>query len=143
LKCKSYHLCDCHVMCFPLFSSRCKIPFFGSAFHVSSGGHDLGLTKVSVAADYSDSVPDSSFYGYHPLEDLKPSKRVQETKLSASEVARTTVEVYSRETTQTMTSYGLEQCGVLLFLSMREHGIHFLLVGEQQCCAGVSWSYSL
>jgi len=126
-----------------VLSSRCKIPFFGSAFHVSSGGHDLGLTKVSVAADYSDSVPDSSFYGYHPLEDLKPSKRVQETKLSASEVARTTVEVYSRETTQTMTSYGLEQCGVLLFLSMREHGIHFLLVGEQQCCAGVSWSYSL
>ena len=75
------------------FSSRCKIPSFGSAFHVATGGHDLGLTKVSVAADYSDSVPDSSFYGYHPLEDLKPGKRVQETKLSPAEVARTTVEV--------------------------------------------------
>ncbi|CAN8254224.1 unnamed protein product [Cochlearia groenlandica] len=76
-------------------SSRCKVPLFGSAFHVSYGGHDLGLTKVSVAADYSDSVPDSSFYGYHPLEDVKPSKRVQETKLSAPEVARTTVEANS------------------------------------------------
>uniref|UniRef100_A0A1J3CJP9 DUF2470 domain-containing protein n=1 Tax=Noccaea caerulescens TaxID=107243 RepID=A0A1J3CJP9_NOCCA len=75
-----------------VLSSRCKIPFLGSAYHVSSGGHDLGLTKVSVAADYSDSVPDSSFYGYHPLEELKPCKRVQETKLSAAEVARTTVE---------------------------------------------------
>ncbi|KAF3571806.1 hypothetical protein F2Q69_00062151 [Brassica cretica] len=78
-----------------VLSSRCKIPCFGSAFHVATGGHDLGLTKVSVAADYSDSVPDSSFYGYHPMEDLKPGKRVQETKLSPAEVARTTVEANS------------------------------------------------
>nr|VDD62312.1 unnamed protein product [Brassica oleracea] len=72
--------------------SRCKIPVSGSAFHVSTGVHDLGLTKVSVAADYSDSVPDSSLYGYHPLEELKPCKRVRQTKLSPAEVARTTVE---------------------------------------------------
>ncbi|WZZ66645.1 hypothetical protein YC2023_078015 [Brassica napus] len=71
---------------------RCKIPVSGSAFHVSTGVHDLGLTKVSVAADYSDSVPDSSLYGYHPLEELKPCKRVRQTKLSPAEVARTTVE---------------------------------------------------
>ncbi|KAF3518152.1 hypothetical protein DY000_02061751, partial [Brassica cretica] len=71
---------------------RCEIPVSGSAFHVSTGGHDLGLTKVSVAADYSDSVPDSSLYGYHPLEELKPCKRVRQTKLSPAEVARTTVE---------------------------------------------------
>lgn len=30
---------------------------------------------------------------YHPLEELKPGKRVQETKLSPAEVARTAVEV--------------------------------------------------
>ncbi|KAL0663039.1 hypothetical protein Bca4012_099876 [Brassica carinata] len=45
---------------------RCKISAFGSAFHVSTGGHDLGLTK--------------------------PCKRVRQTKLSPAEVARTTVE---------------------------------------------------
>uniref|UniRef100_M4CGN8 DUF2470 domain-containing protein n=1 Tax=Brassica campestris TaxID=3711 RepID=M4CGN8_BRACM len=78
-----------------VLSSRCKVPLFGSAFHVSTGGHDLGLTKVSVAADYSDSVPDSSLYGYHPLEELKPCKRVRQTKLSPAEVARTTVEAYT------------------------------------------------
>ncbi|WZZ05364.1 hypothetical protein YC2023_091285 [Brassica napus] len=32
---------------------------------------------------------------YHPLEELKPGKRVQETKLSPAEVARTAVEVYA------------------------------------------------
>ncbi|KAG5384214.1 hypothetical protein IGI04_035684 [Brassica rapa subsp. trilocularis] len=30
---------------------------------------------------------------YHPLEELKPGKRVQETKLSPAEVARTAVEL--------------------------------------------------
>lgn len=60
-------------------------------------GRDYCLSKVQVAADYSDSVPDSPKYmgnqGYHPLEELKESKRIQEKRLTAAEVARTTVEV--------------------------------------------------
>lgn len=60
-------------------------------------GHDLCLSKVCVAADYSDSVPDSSSYmskqGYHPLEELKISHDTRPTRLSSAEIARTTVEV--------------------------------------------------
>ena len=77
---------------------RCRNPYFGSTqFHWLSIGHDLCLWKVSVAADYSDSVPDSSSYmtnrGYHPLEELKVCKKIRETKLTDAEIARTTVEV--------------------------------------------------
>ncbi|GLT96763.1 hypothetical protein SLE2022_143640 [Rubroshorea leprosula] len=80
------------------FKSRNKI--FGSTqFHWLSIGSELSPSKVSVAADYSDSVPDSSNYisnqGYHPLEELKVRKRIRETKLSMSEIARTTVEANS------------------------------------------------
>ncbi|XP_022956048.1 uncharacterized protein At3g49140-like isoform X1 [Cucurbita moschata] len=75
-------------------------PIFGSTeFHWLSKGRDLCLSKVSVAADYPDSVPDSSSYltnkGYHPLEDLKVRKRARNTELTAAEVARTAVEVNS------------------------------------------------
>lgn len=60
-------------------------------------GHELCLSKVCVAADYSDSVPDSSSYasnqGYHPLEDLKVCHNKRQTTLSSVEIARTTVEV--------------------------------------------------
>ncbi|KAL2582827.1 hypothetical protein AAZV13_14G031500 [Glycine max] len=39
----------------------CKSPFFGSPHLLwLSTGHDLCLSKVNVAADYSDSIPDSS-----------------------------------------------------------------------------------
>lgn len=80
------------------FSVRCRNPFFGSTqFHWLSVGRDLSLSKVLVAADYSDSVPNSSSYesnqGYHPLEELKVCKRIQEIQLSSAEIARTTVEV--------------------------------------------------
>lgn len=82
-----------------LSGRRCKNPLFGSSFHGSSLAHDLCFPKVSVAADYSDSVPDSSDYvtkgGYHPLEELKPCRRRQDAKLSEAEMARTTVEAYS------------------------------------------------
>lgn len=79
-------------------SFRCKNPFFGSTqFHWLSAGHDLCLSKVSVAADYPDSVPDSSGYmsnqAYHPLEEVKVSRRIRDTKLTSAEIARTTVEV--------------------------------------------------
>ncbi|RVW59940.1 hypothetical protein CK203_086933 [Vitis vinifera] len=71
---------------------------FGSTqFQWLPAGRDYCLSKVQVAADYSDSVPDSPKYmgnqGYHPLEELKESKRIQEKRLTAAEVARTTVEV--------------------------------------------------
>lgn len=60
-------------------------------------GHDLCLSKICVAADCSDSIPDSSSYmnkhGYHPLEELKVSNDVPPAKLSSAEIARTTVEV--------------------------------------------------
>ncbi|KAE8713564.1 Pentatricopeptide repeat (PPR) superfamily protein isoform 2 [Hibiscus syriacus] len=84
----------------PGISFRCKDPFFGSTqFHWLSVGRDLSLSKVLVAADYSDSVPNSSSYGsnqgYHPLEEIKVCKRIQETKLSSAEIARTTVEANS------------------------------------------------
>uniref|UniRef100_A0A6P3Z1P9 uncharacterized protein At3g49140-like isoform X1 n=1 Tax=Ziziphus jujuba TaxID=326968 RepID=A0A6P3Z1P9_ZIZJJ len=72
-------------------------PIFGSTqFHWLSIGHDVCPWKVSVAADYSDFVPDSSSYrtkgGYHPLEELKVCKKSRETKLTSAEIARTTVE---------------------------------------------------
>lgn len=79
-------------------SFRCKNPLFGSMqFNWQSAGHDLCLSKVSVAADYPDSVSDSSSYmsnrAHHPLEELKVSRGIRDTKLSSAEIARTTVEV--------------------------------------------------
>ncbi|KAG4149189.1 hypothetical protein ERO13_D05G326200v2 [Gossypium hirsutum] len=87
----------CKVTDSPGISVRCRNLFFGSTqFHWLSMGRDLSLSKVLVAADYSDSVPNPSSYesnqGYHPLEELKVSKRIQEIQLSSAEIARTTVE---------------------------------------------------
>ncbi|XP_028956721.1 uncharacterized protein At3g49140 isoform X3 [Malus sylvestris] len=81
----------------PGISFNCRNPLFGSTqFHWLSNGHDLCHSKVSVAADYSDSVPDSSSYltsqGYHPLEEVKVCKMIRDTKLTSAEIARTTVE---------------------------------------------------
>ncbi|XP_021610841.1 uncharacterized protein At3g49140 isoform X3 [Manihot esculenta] len=77
-------------------SCRYSSPYFGTQFHWSSAGRDHCLWKVSVAADYSDSVPDSSSYtnerSYHPLEDIKVNRRTRETQLTSAEMARTTVE---------------------------------------------------
>ncbi|KAJ6401308.1 hypothetical protein OIU84_016677 [Salix udensis] len=78
-------------------SIRYRNPFFGSTqFQWSSVNRELCLLKVSVAADYSDSAPDSSNHtshqGYHPLEEVKNSKRTRETQLTSAEIARTTVE---------------------------------------------------
>ncbi|KAJ7960585.1 Pentatricopeptide repeat (PPR) superfamily protein [Quillaja saponaria] len=79
-----------------LTGTRCKTPVFGSTqFHWLPLGHDLCLSKVCVASDYSDSVPDSSNMsnqGYHHLEDLKVSRKIRQSKLSSAEIARTTVE---------------------------------------------------
>ncbi|XP_065867531.1 uncharacterized protein At3g49140 [Euphorbia lathyris] len=77
-------------------SIRYKNPYFGSTqFHWSSVGHDHSLWKVSVAADYSDSVPDSSSYSrhqYHPLEEVKVNRNIRETQLTSAEIARTALE---------------------------------------------------
>lgn len=80
-----------------LFIFRCKSPFFGSSrFFWQSTGHDF-VSKIGVAADYSDSIPDSSSYmgkqGYHPLEELKVSNDLPPARLSSAEIARTTIEV--------------------------------------------------
>lgn len=84
-------------MIFPL-CFRCRTLLFGSAqVHWLHIGRNLCLSRTLVAADYPDSLPDSSNYisdrGYHPLEEVKASKRIRETKLTSAEVARTTIEV--------------------------------------------------
>ncbi|XP_031382609.1 uncharacterized protein LOC116196838 isoform X2 [Punica granatum] len=73
---------------------------FGSAqIHWLHVGRNLCLSRISVAADYSDSLPDSSNYisdhGYHPLEEVKAGKTIRDTKLTSAEIARTTIEACS------------------------------------------------
>ncbi|CAN1731984.1 Uncharacterized protein At3g49140 [Linum perenne] len=70
---------------------------FGSrSSHWSCGRRELSNMKVAVAADYSDSFPDSSSYtsarGYHPLEEVKVAKMMRQPQLTSAEIARTTVE---------------------------------------------------
>lgn len=82
---------------FFLCSFRCKHPLYGGSFSfISSIEHDVCLSKVGVAADYSDSIPDSSNcggnMGYHPLEDVKERKR-KDKMLTDAEIARTVAEV--------------------------------------------------
>ncbi|KAK3015317.1 hypothetical protein RJ639_006165 [Escallonia herrerae] len=81
-------------------SLRCENPLFGETrVHWLPLGRKICISKVSVAADYSDSVPDSSNYvsdkGYHPLEELKDHKRVRDTKLTSAVIAKTAVEASS------------------------------------------------
>ncbi|KAK9058514.1 hypothetical protein SSX86_023356 [Deinandra increscens subsp. villosa] len=77
-----------------------KKPFLGDVqFTGWHTGRKNRLSKVSVAADYPDSVPESSNYvannGYHQLEEIKSCKRVRETKLTSAEMAKTTIEANS------------------------------------------------
>ncbi|PSS35894.1 hypothetical protein CEY00_Acc00204 [Actinidia chinensis var. chinensis] len=79
------------------FGIRCRSPFVGAKkSHWLHMEREICISKVSVAADYSDSVPDSSSYlhnhGYHPLEELKIRESIADTKLTPAEIARTTVE---------------------------------------------------
>ncbi|XP_075512004.1 uncharacterized protein At3g49140 isoform X1 [Primulina tabacum] len=81
-------------------SFRIKNPFIGATqinwFH---RGLDICISQVSVAADYSDSVPGSSSYvtdsAHHPLEELKESSRAHDTMPTSAEIARTAVEANS------------------------------------------------
>ncbi|KAL9316006.1 hypothetical protein ACSQ67_017007 [Phaseolus vulgaris] len=80
-----------------LASTRYKSSFFGLPHLLwLSTGHDQCLSKVNVAADYSDSIPDSSDHmdeqGYHPLEQLKGSNDTKPARLSPPEMAKTAVE---------------------------------------------------
>ncbi|XP_071900838.1 uncharacterized protein At3g49140 isoform X5 [Coffea arabica] len=76
-------------------SFRCDNSFFGVTLWLPNG-HENCNSRVSVAADYSDSLPDSSSYGgdngYHPLEELRECRRTRVTKLTDAEIARSTVE---------------------------------------------------
>uniref|UniRef100_A0A0D9V924 DUF2470 domain-containing protein n=1 Tax=Leersia perrieri TaxID=77586 RepID=A0A0D9V924_9ORYZ len=57
------------------------------------------FSKVCVAADYSDSVPDSKYTrdrGYHPLEEVKERPKKKELSLTDVETARTVVEANSK-----------------------------------------------
>ncbi|KAK4750355.1 hypothetical protein SAY87_027804 [Trapa incisa] len=78
---------------------RCRNLLFGSAqVHWLHIGRNLCPSRTLVAADYPDSLPESAKYisdhGYHPLEEVKASKRIKETKLTSAEIARTTVEAH-------------------------------------------------
>ncbi|XP_071938470.1 uncharacterized protein At3g49140-like isoform X2 [Coffea arabica] len=78
---------------------RCDNSFFGVTLWLPNG-HENCNSRVSVAADYSDSLPDSSSYGgdngYHPLEELRECRRTRVTKLTDAEIARSTVEANNR-----------------------------------------------
>ncbi|XP_071900836.1 uncharacterized protein At3g49140 isoform X3 [Coffea arabica] len=80
-------------------SFRCDNSFFGVTLWLPNG-HENCNSRVSVAADYSDSLPDSSSYGgdngYHPLEELRECRRTRVTKLTDAEIARSTVEANNR-----------------------------------------------
>ncbi|XP_077250660.1 pentatricopeptide repeat (PPR) superfamily protein isoform X2 [Tasmannia lanceolata] len=83
-----------------LSSVRCRNPFLGTVHSQwLPTGHEVSLSKVSVAADYPDSVPESSNYiksrGYHPLEELKENERNRDKVLTDAEIARTTLEANS------------------------------------------------
>ncbi|XP_042381318.1 uncharacterized protein At3g49140-like isoform X1 [Zingiber officinale] len=82
---------------------RCRRTYFTSMqsywLHTTN---EFSVSRVQVAADFSDSVPDSSKdnrnYGYHPLEELKERKKNKNKnmKLSDAEIARTVVEANNK-----------------------------------------------
>ncbi|RLN24007.1 uncharacterized protein C2845_PM07G31590 [Panicum miliaceum] len=80
-------------------SFQCRNPF-GSIQHCwLPANQDSSLTKVRVAADYSDSVPDSKYTrdrGYHPLEEVKERPKKKDLLLTDVETARTVVEANSK-----------------------------------------------
>ncbi|RCV28590.1 hypothetical protein SEVIR_5G420900v4 [Setaria viridis] len=80
-------------------SFRCRNPFGPIQRCWLPTDQDSSLTKVRVAADYSDSVPDSKYTrdrGYHPLEEVKERSRKKDLLLTDVETARTVVEGNSK-----------------------------------------------
>ncbi|KAF3329443.1 hypothetical protein FCM35_KLT04774 [Carex littledalei] len=76
---------------------RYKIPFGLNQALWLRARHDYSLSKARVAADYSDSLPESTNHfikhGYHPLEEYKEPKRKIDMFLSDVQLARTIVEI--------------------------------------------------
>ncbi|PIN11749.1 hypothetical protein CDL12_15643 [Handroanthus impetiginosus] len=82
-------------------SFRSENPFFGmTRLHWLPQRHDTCTSQVPVAADYSDSVPESTsnvtHNGYHPLEELRDHGRVRDKMPTSAEIARTAVEANNR-----------------------------------------------
>ncbi|KAK1290824.1 Uncharacterized protein QJS10_CPB18g00441 [Acorus calamus] len=65
-----------------------------------SMGQESSLSKVHIAANHSEPVPDSPKYvgnqGYHPLEELKNHDRSKNLMLSDAQIARSTVQPRAR-----------------------------------------------
>ncbi|TVU36163.1 hypothetical protein EJB05_18082 [Eragrostis curvula] len=83
----------------PSLSFRCRNPFGSMQPCWLATDQDSSLTKVRVAADYSDSVPDSKYTrdrGYHPLEEVKERPKKKDVLLTDVETARTVVEANSK-----------------------------------------------
>ncbi|KAJ1703708.1 hypothetical protein LUZ63_003487 [Rhynchospora breviuscula] len=78
------------------FSSRCKSSFGSNQHNWLRARQESSLSKVSVAADYSDSLPESTDHftkhGYHPLEEYKEPRRKRDLFLPDVELAKTIVE---------------------------------------------------
>ncbi|XP_078181615.1 uncharacterized protein At3g49140-like isoform X4 [Carex rostrata] len=76
---------------------RYKSPFGSNQALWLRARHDYSLSKARVAADYSDSLPESTNHfikhGYHPLEEYKEPKRKIDMFLSDIQLARTIVEI--------------------------------------------------
>ncbi|WVZ67816.1 hypothetical protein U9M48_016845 [Paspalum notatum var. saurae] len=80
-------------------SFRCRSPFGSTQPFGLPTDQDSSLIKVRVAADYSDSVPDSKYTrdrGYHPLEEVKERPKKKDLLLTDVETARTVVEANSK-----------------------------------------------
>jgi len=80
-------------------SFRCRNPFGSIQPWWLQTDQDSSLIKVRVAADYSDSMPDSKYTrdrGYHPLEEVKERPKKKDLLLTDIETARTVVEANSK-----------------------------------------------
>ncbi|CAN1731986.1 Uncharacterized protein At3g49140 [Linum perenne] len=91
--------CPTDILSLRFFFSLKNFILLRLLFAWSCGRRELSNMKVAVAADYSDSFPDSSSYtsarGYHPLEEVKVAKMMRQPQLTSAEIARTTVEANS------------------------------------------------
>lgn len=84
---------------FSSLSFRCRNTFGSIQPCWLATDQDSSLSKVRVAADYSDSVPDSKYMrdrGYHPLEEIKERPKKKDISLTDVETARTVVEANSK-----------------------------------------------
>uniref|UniRef100_A0ACD5WHY9 Uncharacterized protein n=1 Tax=Avena sativa TaxID=4498 RepID=A0ACD5WHY9_AVESA len=84
---------------FSSLSFRCRNTFGSMQPCWLATDQGSSLSKVRVAADYSDSVPDSKYMtdrGYHPLEEVKERPKKKDLSLTDVETARTVVEANSK-----------------------------------------------